>query len=149
MKTIKESILSSTKSGKGAIEGKEFDNELIALRKVNDNMASHPRKYNQDMLGNTIHIGDLVYTTSERKYGVILAFHKKSICSICLYKGNSNHGYKDYQERILNGEISKNDILTNPKHFSIALNIAYVSPDEVIFVKPKKEVNANTISSLQ
>ena len=65
MKTIKESILSSTRSGKGAIEGREFDNELIALNKVNDNVASHPRKYNQDMLGNTLHKGDLVCTGGE------------------------------------------------------------------------------------
>lgn len=149
MKTIKESILSSTKSGKGALEGREFDNELVALRKVNDNMALNRRKYNQDMLGNTLHIGDLLYITGERKYGIILAFHKKSICSMCVYQGNSTHGYKDYKERILNGELSKNDILTNSKYFNEALNISYVSPDGVILVKPKKEVNVNTINSLQ
>ena len=149
MKTIKESILSSTKSGKGAIEGREFDNELTALRKLNDNIASQSSKYNQDILGNILHIGDLVYTTCERKYGIILAFNKKSTCSICIYKGHSTYGYKDYQERILKGELSKNDILTNYEHFKKALNISYVSPDHVIFVKPEKEVNVNTINSLQ
>lgn len=149
MKTLQESILTSTKSGKGAIEGKEFDKELIALRNVNDNMDSHHRKYNQDMLGNNLHVGDLVYTTVGRKYGIILAFHKKGINSICLYRGNSNYGYKNYKERILSGELSKSDILTNPEHYNNALNISYVSPDEVIFVKPKKEVNVNTINSLQ
>jgi hypothetical protein len=149
MKTIKESILTSTKSGKGAIEGKEFDNELIALNKVNDNVASHPRKYNQDMLGNTLHIGDLVCTAGKQKYGIILAFHKNSICSISVYKGYSTHCHKDYKERILNGELSKNDILKNYNLSNTVLNISYVSPDEVILVKPKKEVNLNTINSLQ
>ena len=149
MKTLKESILTSTKSGKGAIEGKEFDNELTALRKLNDSMSSHTRKYNQDMLGNTLHIGDLVYTTSERKYGIIYAFYKKSLCSICVYRGHSTYGYKDYKEKILNGELSKNDILKNYNISNTVLNISYVSPDEVIFVKPKKEVNINTINSLQ
>ena len=149
MRTLKESILTSTKSGKGAIEGKEFDNELIALNKLNDNMVSHPRKYNQDMLGNTLHIGDLVYTTGEQKYGIILAFYKKSINSICVYKGYSTHCHKDYKERILNGELSKNDILKNYNISNTVLNTSYVSPDEVIFVKPKKEVNINTINSLQ
>lgn len=149
MKTLQESILTSTKSGKGAVEGKEFDKELIALRNVNDNMDSHRRKYNQDMLGNNLHVGDLVYTTVGRKYGIILAFHKKGINSICLYRGNSNYGYKNYKERILSGELSKSDILTNTKYFNEALNISYVSPDEVIFVKPRKEVNVNTINSLQ
>lgn len=149
MKTLQESILSSTKSGKAAVEGKEFDNELIALRKVNDNMDSNRRKYNQDMLGNTLHIGDLLYISGERKYGIILAFYKKSVCSMCVYQGNSTYGYKDYKERILNGELSKNDILTNSKYFNEALNISYVSPDGVILVKPKKEVNVNTINNLQ
>ena len=149
MRTLKESILTSTKSGKGALEGKEFDNELIALNKLNDNMVSHPRKYNQDMLGNTLHIGDLVYTTGEQKYGIILAFYKKSINSICVYKGYSTHCHKDYKERILNGELSKNDILKNYNISNTVLNTSYVSPDEVIFVKPKKEVNINTINSLQ
>lgn len=149
MKTIKESILSSTRSGKGAIEGREFDNELIALNKVNDNVASHPRKYNQDMLGNTLHKGDLVCTGGEQKFGIILAFHKNSICSISVYKGYSSHCNKDYKERILNGELSKNDILKNYNISNAVLNISYVSPDEVILVKPKKEVNLNTINSLQ
>lgn len=149
MKTIKESILTSTKSGKGAVEGREFDKELIALHNVNDNMASHHRKYNQDMLGNNLHVGDLVYTTIGRKYGIILAFHKKAINSICLYRGNSKYGYKNYKERILNGELSKSDILTNFEHYNNALDLSYVSPDEVIFVKPRKEVNINTISTLQ
>lgn len=149
MRTLKESILTSTKSGKGAIEGKEFDNELIALNNVNDNVASHPRKYNQDMLGNTLHIGDLVCTGGEQKFGIILAFHKNSICSISVYKGYSTHCHKDYKERILNGELSKNDILKNYNISNTVLNISYVSPDEVILVKPKKEVNLNTINSLQ
>ena len=90
MKTLKESILSSTRSGKAAVEGREFDKELIALRKVNDNLVSNRRKYNQDMLGNTLHIGDLLYITGERKYGIILAFHKKATCSMCVYTGHSN-----------------------------------------------------------
>ena len=54
-----------------------------------------------------------------------------------------------YKERILNGELSKNDILKNYNISNTVLNISYVSPDEVILVKPKKEVNANTINSLQ
>lgn len=149
MKTLQESILTSTKSGKCAVEGREFDRELIALRNVNDNMDSHRRKYNQDMLGNILHVGDLVYTTVGRKYGIILAFHKKGINSICLYRGNSNYGYKNYKERILSGELSKSDILTNSEHYNNALNLSYVSPDEVIFVKSRKEVNVNTINSLQ
>lgn len=149
MKTLQESILTSTKSGKGAVEGREFDKELITLRNVNDNMDSHRRKYNQDMLGNILHVGDLVYTTVGRKYGIILAFHKKGINSICLYRGNSNYGYKNYKERILSGELSKSDILTNSEHYNNALNISYVTPDEVIFIKPRKEVNVNTINSLQ
>ena len=149
MKTLQESILTSTKSGKCAIEGKEFDNELTALSKVNDNMTLNRRKYNQDMLGNTLHIGDLLYISGERKYGIILAFHKTSINTLCVYQGNSTNYYKDYKERILKGELSKNDILTNSKYFNNMLNIAYVSPDEVILVKPKKEVNLNTINSLQ
>jgi hypothetical protein len=63
MKTIKESILSSTKSGKTGLEGKLFIENIKALSSLNYQLRKKGYKdiVGEDLFGNKLEVGDLVY----------------------------------------------------------------------------------------
>lgn len=159
MKTLKESILSSTKSGKAVIDGENFIEELRVLVEL-----SHKRNRtlpgDEDAIGNKLEVGDLVfirigefdggyYQYTDRHYAIIYDIDNSKKAPICCYLGiEFTNAFNKIKEDILNGNITKEMLLKNPMRYNevgrdgAAIKLKNFSPHQVFLVKKAKDVKS-------
>lgn len=159
MKTIKESIISSTNSGKNIIEGEIFIEELRALEELS-NKRNKTLPYDEDALGNKLEIGDLVfirigefdgayYQLTDRHYAIvydIVPSYKKPIK--CYLGIDFTNAFNKIKEDILSGNITKEMLLKNPMRYNdvgregSAIKLKNFSPHQVFLVKKAKDIKS-------
>ena len=156
MKTIKESILSSTKSGKGALEGEIFIEELRALVELS-NKRNITLPGDEDAIGNKLEIGDLVfirigefdggyYRLTDRHYAIIYDIDTSRKAPIRCYLGiEFPNAFNKIKEDILSGKITKEMLLKNPMRYNevgrdgSAIKLKDFYPHQVFLVKKAKD----------
>lgn len=159
MKTITESILSSTKSGKAVLDGENFIEELIALQELS-NKRNKTLPYDEDALGNKLEIGDLVfirigefdggyYRLTNRHYAIVYDIDSSNNAPIKCYLGiEFPNAFNKIKEDILNGKITKEMLLKNPMRYNVvgrdgsAIKLKNFSPHQVFLVKKAKDVKS-------
>lgn len=159
MKTIKESILSSTKSGKKILDGEIFIEELRALVELS-NKRNKTLPYDEDALGNKLEIGDLVfirigqydggyYTYTDRHYAIVYDIDSSNKAPIKCYLGiEFTNAFNKIKEDILSGNITKEMLLKNPMRYNevgrdgSAIKLKNFSPHQVFLVKKAKDVQS-------
>lgn len=161
MKTIKESILSSTKSGKTTLEGKLFLEKMEALSSLNYKLVKKGYKDNvgEDLFGNKIEVGDLVYMIPDpeqasrmsqipwyNSFGIVIELDKSNELIKVVYS-IKEEWYKKVEE-IKNGKLSIDDILDNPSLLMNLLNYCVPESSKLIRIKPAKDVNPNTLKNI-
>lgn len=161
MKTIKESILSSTKSGKTGLEGKLFIEKMEALSSLNYQL--HKKGYKdsvgEDLFGNKIEVGDLVYMIPDpeqasrmpqipwyNSFGIVIELDKSNDRIKVVYSRKDDWNNK--VEEIKNGKLSIDEILDSP---SLTMNLLCVCTPEsskIILIKSAKDVSPNTLKNI-
>ena len=159
MKTLKESILSSTKSGKGALEGEIFIEELRALVELS-NKRNKTLPSDEDALGNKLEVGDLVfirigefdggyYRYTDRHYAIIYDIDSSKKSPISCYLGiEFSNAFNKIKDDILSGKITKEMLLKNPMRYNevgrdgSAIKLKDFYPHQIFLVKKAKDVKS-------
>lgn len=159
MKTLQESILSTTKSGKKILDGEIFIEELRALEELS-NKRNKTLPYDEDALGNKLEVGDLVfirigeydggyYRLTDRSYAIVYNIDPSSKASICCYLGiQFTNAFDKIKEDILSGKITKEMLLKYPMRYNevgregSAIKLKDFYPHQVFLVKKAKDVKS-------
>ena len=159
MKTIKESILSSTKSGKGALDGEIFIEELRALVELS-NKRNRTLPSDEDAIGNKLEVGDLIfirigefdggyYRLTDRHYAIIYDIDTSRKAPIRCYLGIEHTGaFNKIKDDILSGEITKEMLLKYSLKYNEvgregeAIKLKDFYPHQVFLVKKAKDVKS-------
>ena len=159
MKTLKESILSSTKSGKGALEGEIFIEELRALVELS-NKRNRTLPGDEDAIGNKLEVGDLVfirigefdggyYRLTDRHYAIVYNIDPSRKAPISCYLGiEFTSAFNKIKDDILSGKITKEMLLKNPMRYNdvgregTAIKLKDFYPHQVFLVKKAKDVKS-------
>jgi hypothetical protein len=161
MKTIKESILSSTKSGKTGLEGKLFIENIKALSSLNYQLRKKGYKdiVGEDLFGNKLEVGDLVYMIPDPEqasrmsqipwynlFGIVMELDKSNE-EIKVVYGRKDEWYKR-EEEIKSGKLSVDEILDNSSLIYKLFDICVPESSKIILIKSAKDVNSNTLKSI-
>ena len=159
MKTLQESILTSTKSGKGILDGEIFIEELRALQELS-NKRNITLPGDEDAIGNKLEIGDLVfirigefdggyYRLTNRHYAIIYDIDTSRKAPIKCYLGiEFPNAFNKIKEDILSGKITKEMLLKNPMKYNevgrdgSAIKLKDFYPHQVFLVKKAKDVKS-------
>lgn len=159
MKTLKESILSSTKSGKGALEGEIFIEELRALVELS-NKRNRTLPGDEDAMGNKLEVGDLVfirigefdggyYRLTDRHYAIVYNIDPSRKAPISCYLGiEFTSAFNKIKDDILSGKITKEMLLKYPMRYNdvgregTAIKLKDFYPHQVFLVKKAKDVKS-------
>lgn len=157
MKTIKESILGSTKSGKVKL----FVDELKYLQELSLKKGTN-KTFGEDAVGNKLEVGDLVYIrtnnegyyrNTDRTFGIIYNLNDKSDTCIQCYLGIADPSvFKDVEEKLFSGELTKDALLKNQFEYNMdergeAVKCINLYPFQVFLVKKAKDIKG--INSLR
>lgn len=161
MKTIKESILSSTKSGKTELEGKLFIEKMEALSSLNYKLRKKGYKDNvgEDLFGNKVNVGDLVYMIPDpeqasrmsqipwyNSFGIVIKLDESNEEIKVVYGRNDE--WRNKEEEIKNGNLSIEEILDSPSLTGRLLNVCLPESSKIILIKSAKDVSPNTLKSI-
>jgi hypothetical protein len=161
MKTIKESILSSTKSGKTGLAGKLFIEKMEALSNLNYQLRKKGYKDNvgEDLFGNKVGVGDLVYMIPDPEQASRMSqIPWYNLFGIVIELDNSNELIKvaysrkdewhNKVEEIKNGKLSFDEILDHPSLLMSLINYCVPESSKMILIKSAKDVSPNTLKSI-
>lgn len=167
MKTLQESILTSTKSGKKILDGENFIEELRALVELSSK-RNITLPGDEDAIGNKLEVGDLVfirigefdggyYRLTDRHYAIIYDIDTSRKAPIKCYLGiEFPNAFDKIKEDILSGKITKEMLLKNPMRYNnvgrdgSAIKLKDFYPHQVFLVKKAKDVkNSKMILNAQ
>jgi hypothetical protein len=161
MKTIKESILSSTKSGKTGLEGKLFIEKMEALSSLNYKLRKKGYKDNvgEDLFGNKVGVGDLVCMIPDPEqasrmsqipwynlFGIVIELDKSNELIKVAYSRKDE--WHNKVEEIKNGKLSVDEILDHPALLMSLIDYCVPESSKMILIKSAKDVNSNTLKSI-
>ena len=161
MKTIKESILSSTKSGKSGLESKLFIEKMEALSSLNYKLYRKGCKdtVGEDLFGNKVSVGDLVYMIPDPEqasrmsqipwynlFGIVIKLDESNEEIKVVYGRNDE--WRNKEEEIKNGSLSIEEILDSPSLTGRLLSVCVPESSKIILIKSAKDVNPNTLKNI-
>lgn len=162
MKTLKEHLNKFEQLNESTQTEKQWVEELDILDNIN---KPRTRKYDEDMLGNKLHIGDVVYVKSSTsnaaatvnygdKYGIIYKISEQSSpfnASISVYFGK-NKNFHELENDIINSQISKDDLLNSyiyKNDLKKSISVFSFSPEDVVLVLKANKYTNNTLKKLK
>lgn len=161
MKTIKESILSSTKSGKTGLEGKLFIEKMEALSDLNYQLRKKGYKdtVGEDLFGNKIGVGDLVYMIPDPEqasrmsqipwynlFGIVIELDKSNERIRVAYRRKDD--WYNKAEEIKNGKLSIDGILDSPSLLMSLMDSCVPESSKLILIKSAKDASPNIIKNI-
>lgn len=162
MKTIKESILSSTKSGKSGLEGELFIEKMNALNSLNYKLRKKGYKdiVGEDLFGNKVEVGDLVYMIPDPEqasrmsqipwyntFGIVVKLDESNEEIEVIYSIKYKE-WHDSEEEFKSGKLTLDEIMNSYSLSRHLFNICLPESSKIILIKSAKDVSPNTLKNI-